>query len=101
MWVYGGNRGLVGASHTSASELSSVVKKISRGAYSLGDIRRTSETNLAALGVSKDHRAQLQSHGISGVQDRHYDKHGYMAEKRDALKLWNDYLDGLKTECKH
>jgi integrase len=82
-------------SHTSASELSSVVKKISQGTYCLGDIRRTAETNLAALGVSKDHRAQLQSHGISGVQDRHYDKHGYMVEKRHALKCWNDHLNRL------
>jgi integrase len=83
-------------SHTSASELSSIVKKIGQGNYCLGDIRRTVETNLAALGVHKDYRAQLQSHGLSGVQDRHYDKHSYMPEKHEALKLWNAHLDTVK-----
>jgi hypothetical protein len=29
----------------------------------------------------------LQSHGIAGVQARHYDGHDYMQEKRDALAL--------------
>lgn len=87
-------------SRTSGSELSNIVREISKGDYRLGDIRRTVETNLAALRVHKDHRAQLQSHGLSGVQDRHYDKHEYMAEKRDALKLWNAYLDALKLSSK-
>lgn len=84
------------SSHTSASELSKLVRKISNGTYQLSDIRRTVETGLASLGVSKDHRAQLQSHGLSGVQDRHYDKHSYMTEKHDALKLWNAHLDMIK-----
>lgn len=83
-------------SRTSASELSNIAREISQGSYRLGDIRRTVETNLAALGVSKEHRAQLQSHGLSGVQDRHYDMHDYMAEKNEALKLLNAYLDTLK-----
>jgi len=30
---------------------------------------------LAAMGVSSDVRAQLQSHGLGGVQSRHYDRH--------------------------
>ncbi len=29
----------------------------------------------------------VQSHGIAGVQARHYDGHDYMDEKRDALAL--------------
>jgi len=28
----------------------------------------------------------VQSHGIVGVQARHYDGHDYMAEKRQALE---------------
>jgi hypothetical protein len=42
---------------------------------------------LARLKVSKDTRGHLQSHGISGVQARHYDGHDYMDEKRGALLL--------------
>ena len=37
-------------------------------------------------------RAQLQSHGLGGVQARHYDRHDYMDEKRDALRAWERRL---------
>ena len=50
---------------------------------------------LAALGVSSDIRAQVQSHGLSGVQARHYDRHNYMAEKRSKLEAWNQHLEAL------
>jgi hypothetical protein len=40
-------------------------------------IRRTAETLLASKGISRDIRAQIQSHGLSGVQVRHYDRHDY------------------------
>lgn len=56
------------------------------GAFSITDIRRTVETRLADLGVHSDVRAQLQSHGLGGVQSRHYDRHDYLKEKRAALE---------------
>lgn len=59
------------------------------------DLRRTAETMLAAMGISKDVRAQLLSHGLGGVQARHYDQHEYMAEKRHALQAWADRLQAL------
>jgi len=59
------------------------------------DLRRTAETMLAAMGVSKDVRAQLLSHGLGGVQGRHYDQHEYMTEKRNALQAWADRLQEL------
>jgi hypothetical protein len=43
---------------------------------------------LAGMGISKDVRAQILSHGLGGVQDRHYDRHEYMEEKRQALEVW-------------
>lgn len=48
-------------------------------------IRSGVETILASAGVTADIRGRLQSHGISGVQARHYDGHDYIAEKRQAL----------------
>ncbi len=60
--------------------------------FRLSDIRRTAETLLAGLGVSSDVRAQLQSHGLGGIQARHYDRHSYMAEKRSALALWESQI---------
>lgn len=65
-----------------------------KGAFTVGDLRRTVETRLAALKVTMDVRAQLQSHGLGGVQAKHYDKHDYMAEKRDALVKLHTLLTG-------
>lgn len=57
-------------------------------------IRSGVETMLAAAGISSDIRGRLQSHGISGVQARHYDGHDYMNEKRRALETMFDVLEG-------
>lgn len=63
--------------------------------FTLRDIRRTCETMLASLKVSKDVRAQLLSHGISGVQAAHYDRYDYIDEKRQALRLWEQRLSEI------
>ena len=62
--------------------------ELERGPFSMRDLRRTAETHMAALGISSDVRAQIQSHGLGGVQARHYDRHDYMPEKRAALAMW-------------
>lgn len=56
------------------------------------DIRRTCETMLAAMGVSRDTRAQIQSHGLCGIQHRHYDRYDYMVEKRSVIESWSAWL---------
>ena len=63
--------------------------------FDLRDIRRTCETMLAGMGISRDTRAQLLSHGLSGVQAAHYDRHQYMNEKRAALEAWERKLDEI------
>lgn len=55
-------------------------------------LRRTVETQMAALGIGKDIRAHLLSHGLSGVQVQHYDRHDYLPEKRAALVAWEAHL---------
>lgn len=59
--------------------------ELTGGPFTAGDLRRTVETRLAGLGFSREVRAQLQSHGLGGVQGRHYDAHDYADEKREAL----------------
>lgn len=66
------------------------------GAFDLRDMRRTVETMLAGMGISKETRAQLLSHGISGVQAAHYDQHDYKAEKRAALAAWESRLEAIE-----
>lgn len=66
--------------------------------FSFGDLRRSVETEMAAIGFSRDLRAQLLSHGLSGVQERHYDRHGYIEEKRAALIRWENHLTGKAAD---
>jgi len=66
-----------------------------RSEFQMRDIRRTCETMFAARGVSQEVRAQIQSHGLGGVQNRHYDRHKYMEEKRDVLQKWEMTLNAL------
>ena len=74
------------------------ISKAMKGeAFDLRDIRRTCETMLAGLGISRDTRAQLLSHGISGVQAAHYDRHSYTHEKRAALVAWEQRLEEKAT----
>ena len=68
--------------------------ELERGPFSMRDLRRTAETHMAAIGISSDVRAQIQSHGLGGIQARHYDRHDYMPEKRAALGLWVKRLKG-------
>jgi hypothetical protein len=68
--------------------------ELEKGPFTPGDLRRTVETRLAAAGIAKDVRAQLQSHGLGGVQDRHYDRHDYLPEKRAALEKLYQLVTG-------
>jgi hypothetical protein len=44
------------------------------------------------MGITKETRAHLLSHGLGGVQDAVYDKHAYTKEKRAALEAWEAKL---------
>lgn len=94
---------LTGANPLSSNSVSKfsrdLVKKLLKSGrveryFQLRDIRRTCETMLAMIGVSRDLRAQLLSHGLSGVQVR-YDKHEYFMEKRTTLSRWEQHLLAL------
>jgi integrase len=66
--------------------------------FQLKRVRSGVETLLAAHGISREIRGHLQSHGVSGVQARHYDGHDYMREKRDALSVLMRHLSRPPTE---
>lgn len=90
---------------TASAAVSDIVKLMveqeqARGHFKMRDIRRTCETTLAAMGVSQEVRVQLQSHGLGGVQNRHYGRHKYMDEKRHALDAWMRHLAKLSKQQK-
>lgn len=91
-YVFSVTAGRSGASYRSledrikkVSQAMEAAGELERGAFTAGDLRRTVETRLAALGFQPFELAQLQSHGLGGVQARHYNRYDYLAEKRRAL----------------
>ena len=68
--------------------------------FTPGDLRRTVETRLASVGISSDVRARLQSHGLGGVQARHYDRHDYAKDMRVALTKLRALLVAKKRVSK-
>ena len=62
------------------------------------DLRRTAGTYLSRFGVPKDIRERILNHRgkrKSSITDGVYNQYGYDAEKRVALELWDDALEGI------
>jgi integrase len=62
--------------------------------FQLRDVRRTTETRLAELGVSKEIRARILNHDLGEIEER-YNVYAYMPEKRAALQTWADALERI------
>ena len=69
--------------------------------FTLRDVRRTVETSLAELGVSREVRAHLLSHGRGDKIARTYDKHHYLPEKRRAVEAWWGFVTAARAEQKN
>lgn len=64
--------------------------------FQLRDLRRTAETMLQQLGIDREVRAHLLSHGrTQGVQGKHYERYDFMPEKRAALEKWARELERI------
>ncbi len=92
--------------HLHISSASGVITTLSRAMVAKGeaaeafqgrDVRRTVENLLARAGVSKEIRGRLMSHGLSGVQDRHYVTEEFMEEKRAALEVLESRLRAIES----
>lgn len=89
-----------GETHLSASTLSKWAKEAVGDqipGFTLKRVRSGVETLLSRRKVGKDIRGRLQSHGIAGIQDRHYDAHDYLPEKRRALMTLYNALERRKA----
>ncbi|WP_304305888.1 integrase [Pseudacidovorax intermedius] len=89
-----------GKTHVSATTLSRWAADAAGTAiagFQAKRIRSGVETLLAAARVPQEVRGRLQSHGIAGVQARHYDGHSYMEEKRAALETLFTRLTSSET----
>ena len=83
---------------TTQMKVSNLVRGISKGMegehFNLRDVRRSLETALVAAGISLDVTAQLMSHALGGLQHRNYLRHDFDGEKRRALVVLEQILDG-------
>jgi integrase len=72
--------------------------------WTLHDLRRTARSLMARAGVPSDVAEQVLGHKISGVRGV-YDRHGYAAEKREALEKLAALLGRILTPkvvtCRH
>jgi hypothetical protein len=86
-----------GKTHINSATLGEWAGEIAEKARIVGfqpkRIRSGVETALAAAKVSRQTRGQLQSHGLSGVQDKHYDAYDYLSEKRAAIEKLRRLLE--------
>lgn len=73
--------------HLSASAISAWTKDVVGDAiegFTLKRVRSGVTTLLAKLGVPKEIRDQLQSHGLASVDNRHYNLYEYYTEKKST-----------------
>jgi integrase len=84
-----------GNTHVNTTTLNTWAKEAAKQipGFQLKRVRSGVETLLSSRKVSKDIRGRLQSHGIGGVQDNHYDGYDYLEEKREALELLHMALE--------
>lgn len=92
-----------GKTHLSAITLSHWAADAASGItdFQTKRIRSGVETLLASARITSDIRGRLQSHGIAGVQARHYDGHDYLDEKRLALETLFGLLEGTHVKAEN
>ena len=88
-------------SWTTLSKLAAEIARPHISGFTVKRGRSGVETALAAARISRDDRGHLQSHGITGVQARHYDGHDYLDAKRDGLDLLYLLLTKRSPRAKH
>ena len=59
------------------------------------DLRRTVETRLAELRIPKEIRDRCLNHISSDVGSKHYNRHDYADEKRDAFNRWAEAVTSI------
>lgn len=56
------------------------------------DMRRTWKTLAGKAGLTKEIRDRLQNHTLQDVSSKSYDRYSYIAEKREAMEIWDKFV---------
>lgn len=97
LWLFSTRGKVAMIPETPGKRLAEIASGMKCEPFDLRDIRRTVETMMAGMKISKDNRAQVLSHGISGIQSTHYDRYAYIDEKRAALVAWERKLSVIEN----
>jgi integrase len=68
------------------------VKRKKMEPFAPRDCRRTFKTLAGSIGIDLELRNRLQGHAMTDVGSVHYDRWGYLPEKRKAMETWADWL---------
>ena len=82
------------------------IKEKDLPAFVMRDLRRTAKTHMKKAGLGSEITERIQARVFGDIGSRHYDKHDYLEEKREALEQWGEYLQKIlegkaakKPEC--
>ena len=73
-------------------DVCALLVRIDIEAFRPHDLRRTTETGLARLGIHRELRDRVLNHKDNSVSGKHYNAHDYKTEKRQALMQWEQEL---------
>lgn len=59
------------------------------------DLRRTWKSRAGDAGIPRDMRDMIQQHFHGDTGTKFYDRYDYLKEKREAMKKWEEWLDGI------
>ena len=90
---------MLSALRRTAAESGNDLEKIELEQCGLHDLRRTGRTALSALRVQEMVSELVIAHAKRGMH-RVYDQHAYLAEKREALEMWETRLQQIVGEIK-
>lgn len=83
-------------SHAVSEVSAKLTKEKKIPTFQMRDLRRTCETMMQGLKIDREIRAHLLSHGrTGGVQGKHYERHDYIDEKRNALNKWARHIERI------
>jgi integrase len=97
-FVFPGERNPHIASRSVSKAMERTREKLGIKDITMHDLRRTAGTYLSQYGVPKDVRERILNHGgmrKGSITESVYNRYEYDAEKRAALELWADALDGI------
>ena len=87
------SNGIIISNTTIAKVIREFCKEKDISKFIARDVRRTWKTLAGKARIDKQLRDRIQNHALRDVSSRHYDKYDYLPEKKEAMKIWNDFLE--------